>query len=522
MRDSIKIRSIEDLADELSTLRTREGGQTVVQCHGVFDLLHIGHIRHFEESKRLGDILVVTVTPDRFVNKGINRPAFSEDLRVEGIAALNSVDYVMINRWPTSVEAVKLLKPDIYVKGGDYANPSADLTGNIIAEEEAVRSVGGTVAFTEDIVFSSSNLINRHLPVYTRDVQDYLSRFAGRHSAEEVIGYLNRSSGLSVLVVGETIIDEYQYCEAMGKSAKEPVLAARYVSGEKFAGGVLAIANHLSNFCDRVGVATMLGADDAQEEFVRDSLNSNVDFRCVYKAKSPTISKRRFVESYLLQKLFEVYEMSDDELDPSQSRELCSILVDIAPSYDVVIVADYGHGMMTSDAIQTVCQKSPFLAVNTQANAGNRGFNTISKYPRADYVSIANHELALDERDRTGDPRDMVMNVSRKLNCDRIVITRGKYGSLCYSADEGFVEVPAFAREVVDRMGAGDAVLSLTSLCVAQKAPIEIVGLIGNLVGAHAVATLGHSESVQKVPLMKQIESCLKSHVKSPRTARRN
>ena len=510
MRDNTKIRSIEELAGELSALRARDGARTVVQCHGVFDLLHIGHIRHFEQSKRLGDVLVVTVTPDRFVNKGLNRPAFSEDLRVEGIAALDCVDYVAINRWPTSVETVKLLKPDIYAKGTDYRDSAADVTGNIVAEEEAVRSVGGTVAFTDDIAFSSSNLINRYLPVFPSEVQAYLSGFSGRYSADEVIGYIDRARDMSVLVVGETIIDEYQYCEAMGKSAKEPVLATRYVSSEKFAGGVLAVANHLSNFCGGVGVVTMLGADDSKEEFVRCSLNGNVNLRCIYKTDSPTIVKRRFVESYFLQKLFEVYEMNDDELGAAQNRELCSILSDVAPSYDVVIVADYGHGMMTSDAIQTVCEKAQFLAVNTQANAGNRGFNTVSRYPRADYVSIAQHEIALEERDRRGDLKEMVMSVSRKLDCGRIVVTRGKYGSLCYSEDEGFVEVPAFAQQVVDRMGAGDAVLSLTSLCVAQKAPMEIVGLVGNLVGAQAVATLGHSESIQRVPLLKQIESCLK------------
>ena len=102
--------------------------RSIVHCHGVFDLLHIGHIKYFEEAKTLGDTLIVTLTPDVFVNKGPNRPAFNETLRAEAIAALAVVDYVAINTWPTAIETIRLLKPDIYVKGADYTNLTEDIT----------------------------------------------------------------------------------------------------------------------------------------------------------------------------------------------------------------------------------------------------------------------------------------------------------------------------------------------------------------------------------------------------------
>ncbi len=142
-----KVKNLEELAKTLSVSRSK--GKKIVHCHGVFDLLHIGHIRHFEQAKKLGDILVVTVTPDRYVNKGSHRPAFPEDLRAESIAALDCVDYVAINNWPTAVETIKLLKPHIYAKGSDYRDAHKDYTGKIVDEEAAVRSVGGEVAFTD-------------------------------------------------------------------------------------------------------------------------------------------------------------------------------------------------------------------------------------------------------------------------------------------------------------------------------------------------------------------------------------
>ncbi|MBI4283912.1 MAG: adenylyltransferase/cytidyltransferase family protein [Chloroflexi bacterium] len=507
-KNSDKIKSLQELAEILSSLRASK--RKVIQCHGVFDLLHIGHIRHFEQARKLGDTLIVTVTPDKYVNKGPHRPAFTEDLRAEFIAALDCVDYVAINQWPTAVETIKLLKPDIYAKGADYQDAQKDYTGKITEEEAAIKSVGGEIAFTDDITFSSSSLINRYLSAFPREVSDYLTDFSGRHSSDEVLQYLEKARSLKVLVIGEAIIDEYQYCEAIGKSAKEPVLATRYLSTEKFAGGVLAVANHVANFCDNVGLLTFLGEEDPQEDFVREQVKNNVDMIFLYKANSPTIVKRRFVESYLLTKLFEVYVMNDAELNQKENQALCRKLRDILPRYDVVIVVDYGHGMLSQEAIDVLCRRASFLAVNTQANAGNRGFNTILKYPRADYVCIAEYEIRLECRNQRGDLKEMILDVAQKLGCGQIIVTRGRYGSLAYSKSEGFIESPAFTEHVVDRMGSGDAVLSLTSLYAAQQIPMAITGFIGNVVGAEAVATVGNRTSIERASLSKHIVSLLK------------
>jgi len=503
-----KIKTIEELAEILESLRAND--KKVVHCHGVFDLLHIGHIRHFNLAKKHGDILVVTVTPDRYVNKGPHRPAFTEHLRAEAIAALDCVDYAAINEWPTAIETIEILKPDIYAKGSDYRDAQKDHTGKIVDEEAAVKSVGGEIVFTEDIVFSSSSLINKYMSVLSQEMREYISRFSEQYSVNDVLHYLQKAESLKVLVVGETIIDEYQYCATIGKSAKEPILAAQYLSSEKFAGGVVAVANHVANFCNNVGLLTILGEKNSQEDLVREHASSNVNMIFLYKADSPTIVKRRFVEGYFLQKLFEVYEMNDDELNPEQDQHLCNMLREVLPQHDLVIVVDYGHGMLTKNAIKVLCSQAPFMAVNTQANAANKGFNTISKYPRADYISLAEHEIALEERNRTGNVEEMISNLLQKVSCGHVIITRGKYGNVCYGEDEGFVEVPAFTEHVVDRIGAGDAVLAVTSLCVAQQAPMEVVGFIGNAAGAQAVAILGHQTSIERASLLKFIDSLFK------------
>jgi rfaE bifunctional protein kinase chain/domain/rfaE bifunctional protein nucleotidyltransferase chain/domain len=503
-----KIFAIEPLARELELQRAK--GKKIVHCHGVFDLLHVGHIRHFTEAKAMGDLLVVTLTQDRHVNKGPHRPAFPQDLRAEVIAALDSVDYVAINDWPTAVNAIKLLKPDVYAKGPDYKDAAKDVTGGIKTEEDAVRSVGGEIRFTEDITFSSSKLLNRHMPQFDGPVAGYLERLRQRYTGGDIARFVDGLRKLKVLVVGDTILDEYVFCEAMGKSSKEAILALQYLSQETHAGGSLAIANHLAEFCDKVDLITYLGAKQTKEDFVRSNLKPNVSPVFVYKTDSPTIVKRRFVQRFNVAKIIEIYEMNDAPLEGREEEEFCESLNNRLADYDVVLAADFGHGLIGPRAVELLSKKSRFLSVMTQINAANIGFHTISKYPRADYICIQEGELRLDHRNRRDDLKALTKNLAQRLCAATVMVTRGSSGTMIYNESSGISECPAFAMKVVDRIGAGDAVLAMTSLGAAAKLPADVIGFLGNLAGAQAVTIIGNSASISRVALLKSAEALLK------------
>jgi rfaE bifunctional protein kinase chain/domain len=502
-----KVHTVAELAGHFAVLRD---GKTIVHCHGVFDLLHIGHIRHLEQAAKLGDYLVVTLTPDRFVNKGPGRPAFPERLRAEAIAALSCVDFVAINDWPMADETIRALKPHVFVKGSEYRDARRDHTGGITAEEQAAGEVGTRLEFTEDITFSSSSLINQHLAGLPQATRDYLAGFNAAHGADAAIRCIKSARNLRVLVVGDAIIDEYQYCQAIGKSSKEPILAVKQVKTEAFIGGILAVANNIAGFCDHVEVATVLGEVNRREDFIRQSLKPHVIAHLFTRRAAPTLVKRRFIDTYFFQKLFEVYEMDDAPLHGEEHERFCELLAGRLPEFDLVVVVDFGHGTITERMIDELCVRSRFLAVNAQSNAGNIGYHTISRYPRADFVSIAENEMRLESRDRHGDLRPMLRHVSRKLQADRVVVTRGAQGCLGFDRKAGFTEVPAFASVVKDRMGAGDTFMSIAALCAAQHAPMDVLGFIGNAAGAQAVATVGHRQSLQEVPLIRHIECLLK------------
>lgn len=154
----MKILEFDELAKKILDLKSM--GKKVVHCHGCFDLMHIGHIKYFQASKKMGDVLIVTLTPDIYVDKGPDRPVFNQDLRAESIAALECVNYVAINKWPTAEETLRLLRPDIYVKGQEFEKLE-DKTGKIQKENRIVKEIGAQMRFTHEIVFSSTKLINQ-------------------------------------------------------------------------------------------------------------------------------------------------------------------------------------------------------------------------------------------------------------------------------------------------------------------------------------------------------------------------
>ncbi len=504
-----KIKPLEELSRILRRLRS--AGKKVVQCHGVFDLLHPGHIRHLQAAKRRGGVLVVTVTKDEFVNKGPGRPVFNQDLRCESLAALGCVDYVALNDSPTAVPAIRKLRPFLYVKGADYRDAKRDLTRAIGVEEKAARSVGAGVLFTDEPAMSSTRLLNTHYGVYPPEARAFLREFASRYSCDEVIEKLRGLKSLKVLAVGEAIVDEYHYCQAMGKSPKETIVSTRYIDEEAFAGGVLAAANHAAGFVSKVRLVTALGTRDSRESFIRSKLKTNIKADLIPAQGMNTIIKRRFVDPAFLTKMFEVSYLPDRELTPRCEKRLLKILEREVPRYDVVLVTDYGHGLISRRVVGLLCRKARFLAVNTQTNSSNIGYNVITKYPRADYVCIDEPELRLAERDRFGDIESLVKNVARKLKVKAMVATRGHKGSLAYSKAEGFTHVPVLSQRVVDRTGAGDAYLSLSALCAAKGFPMDLVGFIGNAAGALQVGTVCNRTPVEPVALYKFITAMLSS-----------
>ena len=223
-----------------------------------------------------------------------------------------------------------------------------------------------------------------------------------------------------------------------------------------------------------------------------------------------TIIKRRFVSQGVGRKLFEICYMDDSLVSPAIEKEIIQKLEKRIKKYDVVIIADFGHGLFTKNIIKFLRSEAKYLAINVQTNSANLGFNLVTKYPSADCVCIDELEMRYATHDRYNDLKGHMKTIYNQLKCSHIITTRGANGSMSYAKREGFNETPAFAYKVVDPIGAGDAFFAYIAPCFAAGFPQEMVSFIGNAVGSIATQIVCNRESVNKVDLQKFITRLLK------------
>lgn len=475
----------------------RKKGKKIVLCHGLFDLLHVGHIRYLKSATNYGDIVIVSILADKCID-GIENIQFNEKFRAEAIASFDWIDAVVINPEKDILEFLKLIKPDVLLEGSE-SNKSSEQNkierGNRL---KFLRKIGIESVIVKEDNFASTGQINRYLTQLPDNVHRYIQLFKQRYSTDNIFDIIHKMKDLRVLVIGDAILDEYQYCSTIGKSSKDPTLALRYESHDLFAGGVLAVANHAASFSDHVDMITILGENDSHETFIRSKLKENIRPTFLFKPNAPTLIKRRFIDGYSMNKLIEIYIMDDSFLDGEIENDMYESVRSRLPEYDLVLAADFGHGAINSRLKELLSHEAPFLAVNAQSNAGNRGFNNITKYSRTDYASMAEHEIRLEMRDMNGSIRQMMKTLNEKLQCHKITVTRGRKGCMIHGSDGSFVQVPSFAYQVVDRVGAGDALFALTSLAAIQNVSSELIGFIGNVGGAIAVGIMGNLKFVDR------------------------
>ncbi len=496
---------LEKKADEL-----RNQGKKLVLCHGTFDLIHVGHIRHLQRAREEGDALFVTLTADAFVSKGPGRPVFNEMLRCENMAALECVDYVGLIREVTAIPAIRAVKPHIFAKGSDYQKPGDDITGNILKERNAVEEIGGQTVYTDEITFSSSKLLNAHFSVFPSDVKDFLRHFGERYTSDQVIDAIKALENLNICVVGDAIVDEYNYTENLGQTGKGNIFAVEHKSSELFAGGSLAVANHISGFCSKTTLVTGLGERNSYESFIRSKLAPNIDPIFFFREDAPTILKSRYVDPDA-QKLFEVYDYEDKPPARELELEICQWLERNLGSFDAVIVPDFGNGFITDAMAQVISKHAKFLAVNTQINSGTRGYHTVNRYPRVDYVSLNEPELRLAVHNRYGPLEEVAQMVAERVQASFITTTMGARGLVMRSMQERLsYQVPALSIQVVDRVGAGDAFLSISGICLGGGMAPEMAAFAGAAAAALDVRIMCNREAISPTALFKYMVTLLK------------
>jgi cytidyltransferase-like protein len=493
--------------------KERDAGKTIVQCHGTFDLIHPGHIIHFQEAKALGDLLVVTLTAEQHVNKGPGRPLFNDHLRVKSLAALAVVDFVIVIPHAAAVEAIACVRPDVYCKGKEYLDDGVDVTGNIQHDREAVEAVGGKMAYVGSIVFSSTRLLNQHFDAYAPQVKSFSMEVAGEYDKDAFREVLNQFEDLKVLIVGDIIFDRYTSVSVQGLTSKNRILSGRYLDEETQAGGALAVFRHVREFTPHVKLVSLLGMEPWVEEELAKHIHPDED-EILRIPEFTSIIKQRFVEPQVegkeLNKLFSVnYIDAQHPAERIQGQLIDRIERHISEA-DLVLVMDFGHGVMEPMVRDVVQAKARFLSLNCQTNSNNHGFNLINRqYHRADSFSLDQAEISLAAGKRKMNYVDELESLRKHFGAQYAWLTRGGTETIGIHEHEGHVTCPSFEVNIVDTIGAGDAFCSLASLAAAKGVPLRTSTFMGQLAGAQAVRIVGNSECVKKSRFLKGSEAML-------------
>ena len=233
---------------DLSAFRKKNKSKKIGLVHGVFDLFHYGHILHLEKAKSLCDILVVSLTDDKFISKGPGRPFYNNNQRKKLIASMSQVDYVVLSENKSAVEIIDALKPNLYFKGSDYKDFNKDYSKKILEETDAVKRNKGAFFLTNEKTFSSTKLINNYSDNFDPNVKKFLLKSSKEFSFDKIFNIFKKVEKLKILIIGEIIIDKYTFTTPLGKSPKEQLVPVKIKKSETYGGGVIATANHISNF----------------------------------------------------------------------------------------------------------------------------------------------------------------------------------------------------------------------------------------------------------------------------------
>jgi rfaE bifunctional protein nucleotidyltransferase chain/domain len=493
--------------------KLRGEGMRLVQCHGTFDLVHPGHIVHLEDAKKLGDVLVVTLTDEKHVNKGPGRPYFNDALRARTLAALSCVDYVVLIPHAAAVEAIETVKPHIYCKGTEYSDASNDVTGNIHDDVATVQSHGGEVRYLGDVVFSSTRLLNRHFETANSEVAEFCGALAARFTPQGLADAVAGFENLRVLVVGDTIFDKYSFVKVQGLTSKNRIISGRYLEEEAQAGGALAVYRHIKQFTSSVRLVSLLGTEGWLEPTVRMFMPTEDD-ATVRDPDFVSIIKQRYVEPVSegkdLSKLFSVNFINADAPDQAVTDRVLGRLEAEIKNADLVVLADFGHGLMQQAVRDFLQDSGVFLALNCQTNSNNHGFNIISRqYRRADVFSLDEQEMLLSCGHRHVDFAAELDKLRGHLNARAGWLTRGAVKTIGVDAEGSNAACPPLGDDITDTIGAGDAFFSVMALAARNGLPVDLTTFLGQLAGAQAVKIVGNREPISKAVLLKSGMSLL-------------
>ncbi len=471
----------------------KKNKKKIVLCHGVFDFLHIGHITYFEQAKKYGDILVVSVTDDRYVNKGPLRPIFKINDRLNFLKKIKIVDYVLKSEYETAELIIEKIKPNVYCKGPDYKNKEI-LDKNLKKEIKTLKKNKGKFITVSHEKYSSSEIISRSsLELSNKNLSKYLQKIRAKYTKLQIINELSKIRKIKSLVLGEIIIDKYNFADAVGRSGKDPMMVFRLKNEKSFLGGSGYIANLSSSLNDQTKHIFHVGENNSHLKFIKKKLSKKIRYEVLKKTNSPTITKTRYVDYYKNNKIIGFYDINEDPLSKIEELKYIKKISKHKNDVDLIILADYGHGEISNSTIKYLQKNYNKIYINTQLNSFNYGSHNLKKFSKVDTLCINEGELRFELRDKKNSVNYLVNKYKKNFKCKNLIVTQGKFGATLFTNDKKKFFCPAFDVNPIDTIGSGDTLFTVISLCLAARINPELSILFSSVAAGLSTQNMGNN-----------------------------
>jgi rfaE bifunctional protein kinase chain/domain len=497
---SRKIKTPQELREILGPLPRKK---RAIMCHGTFDLVHPGHIRHLIYAKSKADLLITSLTSDSHIQKANFRPFVPQELRAMNLAALEVVDYVVIDDNPTPIENIKIIRPDYFAKGYEYNK--GGLNPKTKEEKDALESYGGEILFTPgDIVYSSSHIIEAEPPNLAADKLHALMQGEGI-TFDGLRDILKSFAKARIHVIGDTIVDSYTYCTLIGGNTKTPTFSLRFDKQVDFVGGAGIVAKHMKGAGADVRFTTVLGDDPLKDFVVKDLKDYGVECDVVVDRTRPTTQKNLFTtQGYRMLKV--------DKLDnrPISDKILDQFTGAISGSKaDAMVFSDFRHGIFNRTTIPPLVAALPKGPVRVADSQVASRWGNILEFQGFDLITPNEREARFALGDQDSTVRPLAMELYKKANCKYLMLKMGERGMMTYRAPSSevrsFFTVDTFARNVEDAVGAGDALLAYATISLVVSKCIVSASILGSLAAALACERDGN-DPIDPKEVLKRLE----------------
>jgi bifunctional ADP-heptose synthase (sugar kinase/adenylyltransferase) len=478
-----KIKTPEELADLLGP---RPRARDVIMCHGVFDVVHPGHVRHLLFAKSKASILVASITADRHITKGLQRPHVPQDLRAINLAAFEMVDYVVIDRHATPIANLKLIQPDFLAKGYEYN--ASGLHPKTAEEAEVVNAYGGEIIFTPgDIVYSSSRLIELEAPsLKLEKLQIVMDRNGVTFDALRQT--LASFAGRKLHILGDTIVDSYSYCTMIGGQTKTPTMSVLFEQRKDFVGGAAIVAKHCRAAGANVTFTTVLGEDELQKFVLEDLEAAGVQVRPFIDRTRPTVNKNAIVVSDY--RLLKIDTLDNRSISDTMLAEMAQAVRE-TPA-DAVIYADFRHGIFNRRTTNTLVEAIPAGAFRVADSQVASRWGNITDFQGFDLITPNEREARFALGDQDSNIRQLAFDLFTAARCKLLILKLGERGVLTCRDDEfdrvdgleSFFVLESFVERLVDAVGAGDALAAYATLAMLASGSDVQATILGSLAAA--------------------------------------